>query len=381
MPTLISKPTISDKDILSSIRKEAADLNFVAMGITTAKAGPERYSLIKYLAKGYHGDMNWMADNAYKRGSPKNLWEDAKSIIMLGMSYAPTTSPFHALKKSDSGSISAYAQGKDYHKLLKKSLKKLALSLQKELGGEFKIFVDTAPVMEKPLAQRAGIGWQGKHTNLVSKSYGSWLFLGEIFTTLDLPISVPLRDHCGSCHACLDICPTKAFPKPYQLEARRCISYLTIEHKGHIPLEFRAPIGNRIYGCDDCLAICPWNKFATTDNQSVFGQNEKLTKSRLVQLVGLDDSTFRDLFSGTAIKRTGRDRFVRNVLIAIGNSFDTNLITAVEPRLLDASPLVRAMAVWALYKLLSKAQFKKYKSKYLPIEKDINVQKEWKLLN
>jgi len=300
--------------------------------------------------------MTWLASNAARRASPINLWPSVRSIVMLGMNYGPDGDPLAILQERDRAAISVYAQGDDYHDLIKGRLKELARWLTANAGGEVKVFVDTAAVMEKPLAAQGGLGWQGKHTNLVSRRYGSWLFLGSIFTTLDLPTDEPEADSCGTCRACLDICPTAAFPAPYRLDARRCISYLTIEHKGPIPRDLRTAMGNRIYGCDDCLAVCPWNKFASEGREAKLAARATLRAPGLGALARLDDAQFRALFSKTAIKRTGRDRFVRNVVIAIGNSGDPTLVGEAEHLLADASPLVRGAAVWALSRLLPHAR-------------------------
>ena len=293
--------------------------------------------------------MGWLADR--RRGDPRALWPAARAIIMLGLNYGPDRDPLAILSHRERAAISVYAQGDDYHDVVKKRLKGLAQWLIATAGGDVKVFVDTAALMEKPLAAAAGIGWQGKHTNLVSQQFGSWLFVGAILTTLDLPADPPETDHCGTCHACLDICPTAAFPAPYQLDARRCISYLTIEHKGQIARELRPLMGNRIYGCDDCLAVCPWNKFARAGRDAKLAARDALRAPRLDELARLDDAGFRALFAKTAIKRTGRDRFVRNVLIAIGNSGDVALAPEAERLLEDASPLVRGAAIWALARL------------------------------
>ncbi len=308
--------------------------------------------LERFLADGAHGDMVWMASTAERRASPLALWPDVRSVIMLGLNYGPDEDPLAILKREDRAAISTYAKGDDYHELIKSRLKDVAHWLVANAGGEVKVFVDTAAVMEKPLAAKAGLGWQGKHTNLVSRQFGSWLFLGSIFTTLELPADAAEPDNCGSCHACLDICPTAAFPEPYRLDARRCISYLTIEHKGPIPRDLRPLMGNHIYGCDDCLAVCPWNKFAVQGREAKLAARESLRAPALAELARLDDTQFRSLFAKTSIKRTGRDRFVRNVLIAIGNSGDAALGVEAERLLDDVSPLVRGAAVWALGKLL-----------------------------
>ena len=307
--------------------------------------------LQEFLATGAHGDMDWMARNADRRANPKVLWPEVRTIVMLGINYGPGDDPLAILQESARGAISVYAQGDDYHEVIKPRLKHLGRWLIDEVGGDVKVFVDTAPVMEKPLAQAAGLGWQGKHTNLVSREHGSWLFLGALFTTLDLPPDAPEDDHCGSCRACLDICPTAAFPAPYRLDARRCISYLTIEHKGPIPRALRPLIGNRIYGCDDCLAVCPWNKFAQAGSETRLAARAVLRAPSLAELAGLDDAAFRALFTKSAVKRIGRARFVRNVLIAIGNSADAALAGEAERLLNDPSPLVRGAAIWALGRL------------------------------
>ncbi len=295
--------------------------------------------------------MAWMAANSDRRGDPSVLWPGARSIVMLGLNYGPDEDPLAILKDRERGGISVYARGDDYHDVIKPRLKDLGRWLIDNAGGDIKVFVDTAPVMEKPLAEAAGLGWQGKHTNLVSRELGSWLFLGAIFTTLDLPPDAPERDNCGICRACLDICPTDAFPAPYRLDARRCISYLTIEHKGPIPRALRPLMGNRIYGCDDCLAVCPWNKFAQAGREAKLAARAALRAPRLAELVRLDDAGFRALFTRSPVKRVGRARFVRNVLIAIGNSADGTLADEAARLLGDASPLVRGAAVWALGRL------------------------------
>ena len=339
--------------IKDALAKQARALGFDAIGVTRPDAVPEaKARLERFLAEGAHGDITWMESTAARRGEPLALWPDVRSVIMPGMNYGPDTDPLAILRERTRGAISVYAQGDDYHDLIKARLKTLARWLTENAGGDVKVFVDTAAVMEKPLAASAGLGWQGKHTNLVSRQFGSWLFLGAIFTTLELPADAPEADACGSCRACLDICPTAAFPEPYRLDARRCISYLTIEHKGPIPRELRAVIGNRIYGCDDCLAVCPWNKFAVKGREAKLAARAALRAPTLAELSRLDDAQFRKLFAKSAVKRTGRDRFVRNVLIAIGNSGDASLAGEAERLLDDASPLVRGAAVWALSRLL-----------------------------
>jgi epoxyqueuosine reductase len=336
----------------AALAAAAHDHGFDCIGIVRPDARPDlRQRLDEFLSAGAHGDMDWLAANAERRGDPLTLWSDVRSIVMLGVNYGPQENPLAVLEQRTRGAISVYAQGDDYHDVIKKRLKMLARWLIAQAGGDVKVFVDTAAVMEKPLAAAAGLGWQGKHTNVVSREFGSWLFLGSIFTTLDLPPDAAEADHCGSCHACLDICPTAAFPAPYRLDARRCISYLTIEHKGPIPHALRSAMGNRIYGCDDCLAVCPWNKFARLGNEAKLAARDVLKGPALAELAQLDDAAFRSMFSKTAIKRTGRDRFVRNVLIAIGNSGDAGLAENAERLLDDASPLVRGAAVWALARL------------------------------
>jgi epoxyqueuosine reductase len=336
------------RDIREAIRGEALARGFDAVGFAAARlADGARADLAEFLARGYHGDMGWLAAQAERRGDPQMLWTDARTVVVLGMNYG------HDLEEPECnrGAVSIYARGRDYHDTVKKRLKALARWIAARWPGELKVFVDTAPVMEKPLAQQAGIGWQGKHTNLVSRDFGSWLFLGEIYLSLELEPDTPDSDHCGTCCACLDACPTRAFPAPYRLDARRCISYLTIEHKGMIDAGLRPLLGNRIYGCDDCLAACPWNKYARTAAEPDFLPRAELTAPRLAALARLDDAAFRRMFAGTAVKRIGRDRFLRNVLIAIGNSGDTALAEAARDCLDDASPLVRASAVWAFMRL------------------------------
>jgi epoxyqueuosine reductase len=320
--------------------------------------------------------MTWLAANAARRGDPCALWPDARSIVMLGVNYGPDGDPLAALREPRCGDISVYARGDDYHDLIKSRLKDLGRWLIEHAGGDIKVFVDTAPVMEKPLAAAAGLGWQGKHTNLVSRQLGSWLFLGAIFTTLDLPPDEAERDHCGNCRACLDVCPTAAFPAPYRLDARRCISYLTIEHKGAIPRELRALMGNRIYGCDDCLAVCPWNKFAVAGREVKLAARQALRAPRLADLARLDDAAFRALFAKSPVKRVGRARFVRNVLIAIGNSGETDLAGEAERLLDDASPLVRGAAVWALGRL-DRACLDRQAAARAAAETDPDVVSEW----
>ncbi len=338
--------------------EQARSRGFDAVGITKPDAVPEaKARLDRFIADGAHGDMLWMASTAARRGSPDALWPEVRSVVMLGMNYGPDEDPLAILAKRDHAAISVYAKGDDYHELIKARLKEVARWLVHNAGGDVKVFVDTAAVMEKPLAASAGLGWQGKHTNLVSRGFGSWLFLGSIFTTLDLAPDAREPDSCGSCRACLDVCPTAAFPEPYRLDARRCISYLTIEHKGPIPQDLRPLMGNRIYGCDDCLSVCPWNKFAEQGREAKLAARDVLRAPKLADLARLDDAQFRALFSKTSIKRTGRDRFVRNVLYAIGNSGEVSLAVEAERLLDDASPLVRGAAVWALGRLVPREKF------------------------
>ncbi len=334
-------------------------------------------ALAQFLADGCHGDMDWLAATAARRRDPRALMPDVRAIVMLGVNYGPARDPLAILAERDRGAISVYAQGDDYHDVIKPRLKALARWLVATAGGDVKVFVDTAAVMEKPLAASAGLGWQGKHTNLVSRAFGSWLFLGAIFATLDLPADPPEADHCGHCRACLDACPTAAFPAPYRLDARRCISYLTIEHKGPIPRALRALMGNRIYGCDDCLGVCPWNKFAQAGREQKLAAREALVAPRLAALATLDDAAFRALFAKSPIKRTGRDRFVRNVMIAIGNSGDLALTEAAAARLDDASPLVRGAAVWALGRLMPRDRFAALAAARQAAESDTMVADEW----
>jgi epoxyqueuosine reductase len=335
-----------------------------------------RDGLARFLDEGHHGDMEWMAAHPERRGDPRVMWPQVRTVIMLGMNYGPDRDPMAILASRDRGAISVYAQGDDYHDVIKKRLKRLARWLIAQAGGDVKVFVDTAAVMEKPLAAAAGIGWQGKHTNLVSRRFGSWLFLGAIFTTLDLPPDPAEADHCGTCRACLDVCPTAAFPAPYRLDARRCISYLTIEHKGAIPRALRPQMGNRIYGCDDCLAVCPWNKYARQGREAKLAARAALQAPTLAELAGLDDPGFRRLFAGTAIKRTGRNRFLRNVLIAIGNSADASLAIHSEQLLADPAPLVRGAAVWALSRLVSPDAVAALAARHRA-EPDEAVREEW----
>lgn len=360
------------------IRARAFDEGFDAVGITTPDGiGDAGSRLQTLLDLGWHGDMEWLAAKAKLRVHPQALWPDVRSVIVVGANYCLPGDPLALLDEPEIGSVSVYAQGRDYHDVLKSKLKRLARWIGERHSAEVKLFVDTAPVMEKPLATAAGLGWQGKHTNLVSREFGSWLFLGEVFTTLELAPDRAEVDRCGSCRRCLDICPTDAFPEPYRLDARRCISYLTIEHKGAIPVEFRKAIGNRIYGCDDCLAVCPWNKFARQSKEAAFFPRAELTAPSLIDLAQLDDAAFRRFFSRSPVKRTGRDRFVRNVLIALGNSGSDQAVPAVETCLDDASVLVRGAAVWALRELVSEEGFAAESARRHPLESDPDVIAEW----
>lgn len=360
------------------IKAQAIELGFDAVGIARADSIPQAPLRLKaFLDARRHGDMAWMAARVDERSNPKRLWPDARSIVMLGLNYGPEDDPLGVLQKRDCGAVSVYARNRDYHDVVKKKLKALGRFIANEYSCEVKVFVDTAPVMEKPLAEAADLGWQGKHTNLVSRTHGSWLFLGAVFTTLDLAADKTHADHCGACRRCLDVCPTDAFPAPYQLDARRCISYLTIEHKGPIPHEFREKIGNRIYGCDDCLAVCPWNKFASTSREARLKARDALKEPSLADLANLDDPGFRTLFSGSPIKRIGRDRFVRNVLIAIGNSGNSSLTQIASGLLRDSSSLVRGAAVWSLSRLAPAEKFAELRNANAGTEADPGVIEEW----
>jgi epoxyqueuosine reductase len=367
--------TLSLKEALAD---EARALGFDAVGVTDpdAIADIARHFRV-FLDQGAHGDMDWLAASPERRMDPRVLWPGVCSVIMLGVNYGPDENPLEILQHRTRGAISVYAQGDDYHDVIKKRLKALARWLVAQSNTEVKVFVDTAAVMEKPLAQAAGLGWQGKHTNLVSREFGSWLFLGAIFTAAELPRDKAEIDHCGSCQACLDICPTAAFPAPYKLDARRCISYLTIENKGPIPQEFRKAIGNRIYGCDDCLAACPWNKFAQRGRETKLAARDALRAPPLAELVRLDDAAFRALFTKSPVKRIGRDRFIRNVLTAIGNANDDALAVEAKRLLDDKSPLVRGAAVWALSQLMAREKFESLAADAIGAERDETVRAEW----
>lgn len=374
----------ASSDLLQNLRERAKEAGFDACRIVRPDAiGQAPQRLAEWLESGAHGDMGWMEETSARRSDPRVLWPQVRSIVMLGVNYGPAADPLATLAQRSAATISVYARHRDYHDVLKGRLKLLASWLATASpSADVKVFVDTAPVMEKPLAQAAGIGWQGKHTNLVSRDFGSWLFLGSLFTTLDLPADALESDHCGACRACLDICPTKAFVAPYQLDARRCISYLTIEHKGHIDAQFRPAIGNRIYGCDDCLAVCPWNKFAAVSREAKLRARADLEAPSLAELAALDDAGFRRVFAGGPIKRIGYARFMRNVMIAIGNSDDPSLLGAALARLRDPSPLVRAMAIWAAGRLLPPRDAQALASRREAAdETDESVLTEWALLS
>lgn len=364
--------------IKAMLRERARALGFETIRFARADAIPHAGErLAAFLADGRHGTMDWMQTTADRRRDPRHLWPDARSVVMLAMSYAPETDPMLALADPLRGVVSTYAKRSDYHDVMKGKLKELAGLIERETQAPVKVFVDTAPLMEKPLAEAAGVGWQGKHTNLVSREAGSWLFLGAILSAAELAPDSAEHDHCGTCSRCLDVCPTKAFPAPYQLDARRCIAYLTIEHKGHIAEEFREPIGNRIFGCDDCLAVCPWNKFASEAREARLHVKAELDNPPLADLLALDDAAFRARFRGTPVKRTGRDRVVRNCLIAAGNARDPSLLPLVESLLDDSSPLVRAMAVWAFRRLASPQSVAAARDRHEAIETDDDVRREW----
>ncbi len=363
--------------IAEAVKSLALETGFSEVRICRAdEAWVAAERLADFVAKGHHGSMAWMEETLERRKHPTAMWADAKSAVVVGLNYGPEHDPLAGLDRKSEAVISVYAQNADYHDLIKKRLKRFAREFVACTGEEVKVFVDTAPLMEKPLAAKSGLGWQGKHTNLVSREHGSWLFLGVMLTTAELDADAPESDHCGSCTACLDICPTQAFPAPYQLDARRCISYLTIEHKGPIPEEFREPMGNRIYGCDDCLAVCPWNKFASVTEEMAFHPRPELKGPLLSELAALDDAAFREVFTASPVKRIGRTRFIRNVLIAIGNSEDTGLVDAVLARLDDEAETVRGAAVWALSRL-APARFRTERATRLQAERDPDVRAEW----
>ena len=383
MPTSISSPLREPAPsgaLKSALIAEAHALGFDDIGFADPGGTGEAGEFVKrFIAAGWHGDMAWLEHKWRLRARPGALWPEVASVVMVAMNYGPAEDPMAKLAAPLSGNISVYAHGRDYHDVLKKRLKRLGRWLIERAGGEIKVFVDTAPVLEKPLAAAAGLGWQGKHTNLVSRRYGSWLFLGALFTDLAFAPDKAHSDRCGHCRRCLDVCPTDAFPAPYQLDARRCISYLTIEHKGHIAEAFRTAMGNRIFGCDDCLAVCPWNKFAQRAREQAYWPRQALDAPLLAELARLDDAGFRKLFSKSPVKRLGRDRFLRNVLIAIGNSGAIEGAASAKANLDDPSPLVRAMAVWALRRLLSREQFEGLKNQQAGNERDGDVLREWRV--
>ncbi len=375
----MQKQELRARKLTDFVRAEATALGFDLCRITSPDAiplAPER--LREFLESGFHGTMGWMAETEERRASPRTLWGDVRSVVMFGLNYGPNEDPRGILEKPDKAAISVYARNRDYHDVIKGRLKEIATRFAARAGEDVKVFVDTAPVMEKPLAAAAGLGWQGKHTNLVSRAFGSWLFLGSMFTTARLCLDDPEKDHCGSCRACLDSCPTNAFPAPYKLDARRCISYLTIEHKGPIAHEFRPMIGNRIYGCDDCLAACPWNKFAASASEMKLQARNDLKEPSIGFLLELDDAAFRTFFSGSPVKRIGRNRFIRNVLIAAGNSKDPRFIEQCQRLSADASPEVRGMAVWALSQLMDRQSFHAYAAARAT-EDDSDVRDEWRM--
>lgn len=371
--------TGADASLESKLKAAARAFGFDAAGIARADEAWEAGArLAAFVAEGRHGEMRWMEETLARRSAPTAMWAEARSALVVAMNYGPDHNPLDTLSQRETGNISVYARGRDYHDLIKSKLKQLAGEVAAHTGCDVKVFVDTAPLMEKPLAQKAGLGWQGKHTNLVSRDLGSWFFLGTVLTSAALTPDVPEADHCGSCRACLDICPTGAFPAPYQLDARRCISYLTIEHAGPIPREFRAAMGNRIYGCDDCLAACPWNKFAAAASESALFARAELKTPGLDELAALDDATFREVFSGSPVKRSGRVRFIRNVCVAIGNSGQPGLAAHLLPLLADENSLVRGAAVWALARL-DPARFAEEKARRRASEHDSTVAEEWDL--
>ena len=371
----------SPAELRDAIRAEALRLGFDAVGFAPATLDPaaraERLGrLAQFVADGWQGDMGWLGERSAERADPQTLWPDARTVVSLALNYGPSSDPRAVLEHTHRAAISVYAQGRDYHEVMKGKLKALGRFIWDNYRHDLKVFVDTAPLMEKPMAEAAGHGWLGKHTNLVSRQFGSWLFLGELLLSVELPADDPETDHCGQCRACLDVCPTKAFPAPYRLDARRCISYLTIEHEGAIDRELRPLLGNRIYGCDDCLAVCPWNKFAQAARETALAPKPATDAPALADLATLDDRAFRRRFAGTAIKRIGRDRFVRNVAYALGNSGTAASLPAVEGLLADGAPLVRGAAVWALSHL-APGRFETLRAAHLRREIDPAVQAEW----
>ncbi|MBY4608385.1 tRNA epoxyqueuosine(34) reductase QueG [Rhizobium sp. 9T] len=379
MPENDDKERRRRDNLTEFVRAESAAKGFDLCRITRPDAIPEaKERLGQFIDAGRHGTMEWMAETRERRGDPLTLWSEVRSVVVFGLNYAPEEDPRGILGKPDKAAISVYARNRDYHDIIKGRLKEIATRFAARAGVDVKVFVDTAPVMEKPLAAAAGLGWQGKHTNLVSRTHGSWLFLGSMFTTADLAVDAPEADHCGSCRACLDVCPTAAFPAPYQIDARRCISYLTIEHKGPIDPDLRPLIGNRIYGCDDCLAACPWNKFAASASEMKLKARDDLKEPSISFLLTLDDAAFRTFFSGSPVKRIGRDRFIRNVLIAAGNSGERALIAQCRVLAGDPSPVVRGMAVWALSRLMEAGEFSAFAAQRVD-ESDDGVLTEWRL--
>lgn len=372
MPTSI----FDAEKLVAALRGRAKDLGFDSFGIADPSSRPDMAEKLRLaLQQGWHGDMDWMEETAERRQSPAALWPEVRSVIMVGVNYGPDSDPLLQLSRKGEGNISVYARHRDYHDVIKGKLKDLAGFLARRSGGEVKVFVDTAPVMEKPLAQTAGLGWQGKHTVLVSRQFGSWLFLGALFTSAELPPDIPHAETCGSCRKCLDICPTDAFPAPFQLDARKCLAYWSVEARGQIPVALRKPMGNRIFGCDDCLAVCPWNKFAQVSQEAKLRAREDLTAPALAGLAQLDDEAFRKLFAGSPVKRLGQKRFLRNVLIAIGNSGDAGLLEHVRNRLTDEEPLVRGAAIWALRQLAEPEEVNRLHARHP--EPDATVAAEW----
>ena len=364
--------------VTNELKARSEALGFSAFGIAAADARPDLPGkLATALAEGWHGDMDWMESTRARREAPAGLWDKARSVIMVGMNYGPDSNPLDLLERKDRGNISVYARNRDYHEIIKGKLKELAGLLGRRTGHEVKVFVDTAPLMEKPFAEAAGLGWQGKHTVLVSRTHGSWLFLGAILTSADLPTAAPARPSCGTCTACLDVCPTNAFPAPYQLDARKCLAYLNNEHKTQIPRAYRAAMGNRVYGCDDCLAVCPWNKFASEAREARLRAREDLDAPELATLLALDDAGFRTLFAGSPVKRLGHARFLRNVLIAAGNSRTPALVPAIEAWLGDSDPLIRGAAIWAFRRLASSDRVTLSRARWLANERDPEVAAEW----
>jgi len=369
---------VNSDALIAEIRIRARSLGFDAFGITRADARPDlREKLEHALADGWHGEMEWLAETPERRGAPEGLWPQVRSVIMLGVNYGPEANPMAMLAKRSAGNISVYARNRDYHDIIKGRLKEIANLLEARSGAKVKVFVDTAPVMEKPLAEAAGLGWQGKHTVLVSREFGSWLFLGAVLTDAELPADAPHGESCGSCTRCLDICPTNAFPAPFQLDARKCLAYLNIEHKGPIPREYRVAMGNRIYGCDDCLAVCPWNKFASATREAKLVARNDLKSPALADLAKLDDAGFRALFSGSPVKRLGYPRFLRNVMIALGNSGVAELASLAEMRLADPEPLIRGAAIWATRRLVAPERAAALALAFSAAEDDMEVRAEW----